>query len=446
MGKKHAVGGGGGWLAAVRKVFLPSSSSSKDKDAAPQGEKIGAGEEEATGGAEEPEVLLLEHFPASGTSPEPSNEDEEEVADDMERARALAAAAETAARVVRMSALRRSSWEERAAVRIQAFYRGYLARRALRALRGLVRLQALVRGHQVRRQVHLTMRCMQALVRAQARVRARRLIQFPLLLLPPPTPPASRSTLDLALQGDQEVSDDGEVADLLLQQQRIRDRGRLGRADDNGGGRSPSGGWDGSSRTLEDARADGARRHDAAARRERALAYAYQQRQWQRQEEKKAGLGFQRLERWMAAQAQEQQTSDHAKTHHGAGTRTTSYVTAAATFAGGISDKTVEIDTSFRSPLNPAATVHGRPPAIPGYMAATLSARAKARTVPPSATPTHVRCWSGGGLAEDSSSSDQSASQNGGALTGYNLESSCTGDWTPPRPGVSTRTGRVAYA
>ncbi|KAF7843517.1 protein IQ-DOMAIN 1-like [Senna tora] len=63
--------------------------------------------------------------------------------------------------------------QERAAIRIQSVFRGFLARQALRALRAVVRLQAIFRGRQVRKQAAVTLRCMQALVRVQAHVRAR---------------------------------------------------------------------------------------------------------------------------------------------------------------------------------------------------------------------------------------------------------------------------------
>ncbi|KAJ1693686.1 hypothetical protein LUZ63_010384 [Rhynchospora breviuscula] len=68
------------------------------------------------------------------------------------------------------------SREDVAAVTIQTYFRGHLARRAFRALKSLVKLQAVARGVYVRRQAEVAIHCMQALVRLQVRVRARQLL------------------------------------------------------------------------------------------------------------------------------------------------------------------------------------------------------------------------------------------------------------------------------
>ncbi|KAK6155115.1 hypothetical protein DH2020_009363 [Rehmannia glutinosa] len=64
--------------------------------------------------------------------------------------------------------------QEQAATKTQAVFRGYLARRAFRALKGIIRLQALIRGHLVRRQAVATLRCMHAIVKFQALARGRK--------------------------------------------------------------------------------------------------------------------------------------------------------------------------------------------------------------------------------------------------------------------------------
>ncbi|KAM0970170.1 hypothetical protein FF1_018296 [Malus domestica] len=66
--------------------------------------------------------------------------------------------------------------EDIAAIRLQAFFRGHLARQAFRALRSLVKLQALVRGVCVRKQARIALYCMHSMVRLQVKVRARQLL------------------------------------------------------------------------------------------------------------------------------------------------------------------------------------------------------------------------------------------------------------------------------
>ncbi|OIW03710.1 hypothetical protein TanjilG_29745 [Lupinus angustifolius] len=91
---------------------------------------------------------------------------------------AAVAAAQAAVAVVRLTSIGRGNTmfgggnEMWAALKIQTLFRGFLARKALRALKGLVKLQALVRGFLVRKQATATLHSMQALIRAQATVRS----------------------------------------------------------------------------------------------------------------------------------------------------------------------------------------------------------------------------------------------------------------------------------
>ncbi|CAN6903969.1 unnamed protein product [Brassica oleracea] len=68
------------------------------------------------------------------------------------------------------SSIPETTKEHIAAIKIQAYFRGHLGRRAFRALRSLVKLQAVARGVLVRRQARIALHCMHALARLQVRV------------------------------------------------------------------------------------------------------------------------------------------------------------------------------------------------------------------------------------------------------------------------------------
>ncbi|XP_020113956.1 protein IQ-DOMAIN 1-like isoform X2 [Ananas comosus] len=196
-------------------------------------------------------------------------------------AEAAAVAAQAAAEVVRLTATTRvpgKSRDEIAAIKIQTAFRGYMARRALRALRGLVRLKSLVDGNAAKRQTANTLRSMQTLARVQSQIQSRRI---------------RMSEENHALQKQLQLKRERELEKLKMGQE-----------------------WDDSLQSKEQMEASLLSRQEAAIRRERALAYAFSH-QWKASSRATTPMftdpnnprwGWSWLERWMAARPWEGQT------------------------------------------------------------------------------------------------------------------------------------------
>ncbi|XP_042453406.1 protein IQ-DOMAIN 17-like isoform X2 [Zingiber officinale] len=259
MGKKSS--GGGSWLTAVKRAFR-SPTKDSDKKSSRQREAPNQDDHEDKRRREKGRWIFgkpystqeqQQQVSSAVVVPAVSTEQRHAIAlavASAATAEAAVATAKAAAEVVRLTRPSSSFVKEHcAAVVIQTAFRGYLARRALRALKGLVKLQALVRGHNVRKQANITLRCMQALVRVQARVRDQR--------------------MRLAQELSSSFSCDTSLCDSKYLH--LADRTSMNSRE----GSSFTEDWDDRPRTMEEIQAMLRFQRDAAFKRERALSYAF---------------------------------------------------------------------------------------------------------------------------------------------------------------------------
>ncbi|WJX66071.1 hypothetical protein P8452_50664 [Trifolium repens] len=282
MGKK------GSWFSAVKKVF--SHDSRKDKKSKKSKKKSAQKESEVE--SEEAQVVDVK---LSEVENEQSKQAISLAFATAAAAGAAVAAAQAAAEVVRLTSMPRfpaKTKEELAAIKIQTAFRGYLVRRALRALRGLVRLKTLVQGQSVKRQADSTLRCMQTLARLQSQVRERRI----------------------------RMSEENQALQKQLQQKHEKELVKL---QASGIGED----WNASLQSKEQIEAKLLQRQEAAFKRERALAYSFShQKTWKNSSKsmnqtfmdpKNPHWGWSWLERWMATRPWEGESfimnhNDHA--------------------------------------------------------------------------------------------------------------------------------------
>ncbi|KAK6936619.1 protein of unknown function DUF4005 [Dillenia turbinata] len=215
-------------------------------------------------------------------------------------AEAAVASAQAAVEVVRLIRPSKIFIENSAAIVIQTAFRGYLvksvflnivsscckqslsenlfwifkARRALRALKGLVKLQALVRGRNVRRRAKMTLQCMQTLLKVQARVcNQRKRLSF-------------EGSTDLKLNDPNSLWGSHFI-----------DKKSIGQSRD---GSSFGDDWDDQPRTVQEIQGILQRRTEAALDCEKALASAFSRQMWRSSENLSIGdNGIEEIPEWL---------------------------------------------------------------------------------------------------------------------------------------------------
>ncbi|KAL6545991.1 hypothetical protein OROGR_009865 [Orobanche gracilis] len=313
MGRK------GNWFSSVKKALSPDSSEKKAQKSNKSKKKWFRKEKPSVSESPNRETIEVSHVPyplppLEGVKSADVENEQGTHAHEVAVATVAAAQAseEVAVRLTTVSQFSGKSTEEIAVIKIQTVFRGYLARRALRALRGLVRLKSLVDGPTVQHQTSNTLKCMQTLSRVQSQIQSRRLRML-------------EENQALQRQLLQNRAKELESLGSCYVNRAARELESLGSAGSMGsfstGASCTQMGeeWDDSLQSKEKIEANLLHKYEAAMRRERALAYSYTHQQMWKKSSKPTNIlfmdptnphwGWSWLDRWMAAPPLEAQTT-----------------------------------------------------------------------------------------------------------------------------------------
>ncbi|KAJ9184922.1 hypothetical protein P3X46_004607 [Hevea brasiliensis] len=180
-------------------------------------------------------------------------------------AEAAVAAAQAAAEVVRLTGSSQSRLhftkkldENLAAIKIQSAFRGYLARKALRALKGLVKLQAIVRGQVVRRKIVMKLKSLPSNAKTRSQVRAQSIHNIDDICKEGGNKQLSKELGDMDSKGKNQKKDLESIEMLECKSQRC---------------------WDYSMLSKEDTESLWFRKQEASIKRDRMMTYSFSHRE-----------------------------------------------------------------------------------------------------------------------------------------------------------------------
>ncbi|KAF5747886.1 hypothetical protein HS088_TW05G00616 [Tripterygium wilfordii] len=350
MGRK------GNWFSSLKKALSPDSKEKKNQESNKSKKKWFGKQKHLNTDSALLEAITAHEppLPPPTPSPDPPPTQIAEIASsdtaDLTTATAVDSLVTTeVVQVTEVAQFAGKFGEEMAAIKIQTAFRGYLAKRALRALRGLVRLKSLMEGPAVKRQVTSALRCMQTMARVQSQIQSRRI----------------------------RMSEENQALQRQLLQKHAKELENLRMGEE----------WDDSLQSKEQIEASLLSKYEAAMRRERAMAYSLSHQKTLKNSSRPTNLmfmdprnptwGWSWLERFIAARRWESRSASEKELNNDR----SSVKSASRSMVGGEIYKSYaryQLNSEMPSPTasqKPSQTINSQSPSTPSRPAAPSVAR-----------------------------------------------------------------------